>query len=264
MNLSFRSSCLRALCQVQRSGSARRPVQLQPQLSQSRASSSSSSTPTSDATTTTTTTSTPTKPSLSALLSTPTWSVHSLLSPAPSSSSPPETTPVISPQTLHHLLRLSGLPAPQGPPKEEGQQQQPGDEEARMLATLSAQLRFVRAVRAVDTAGVQPLRAIRDESAAGRAAQTLGLAALRPALASERVVGHARRPRRSGRAEAAEQGEGGQPRQQKQQGGQPEGVDPDTEEGWNVLAGASETAGRYFVVRTGGQSGPASPVQVVG
>lgn len=103
-----------------------------------------------------------------------------------------------------------------------------------MLFTLESQLGFVRAVREVDTTGVEPLRAIRDETAQGVREQTIGLEQLRETLAKEDVVGHARRPRR---------------RRQRNGTGEKENIDAEVE-GWDVLSGASETAGRYFVVRT--------------
>ncbi|KAI0885291.1 uncharacterized protein GGS22DRAFT_141893 [Annulohypoxylon maeteangense] len=161
------------------------------------------------------------------ILSKPSWSVRSLL---PSSASSESTTgsPTITPQTLQHLLRLSALP----PPKSTG-------EESRMLATLESQLQFVRAIRKVDTTGIEPLRAIRDETAQGMREQTIGLDQLKEALAGEDVVGHARRPRR--RRAGKTKGNG-----QKVE----ENTDSSVE-GWDVLGGASETVGRYFVVRTG-------------
>lgn len=115
------------------------------------------------------------------------------------------------------------------------------------MRDLEAQLAFVRAVRDVDTKGVEPLRAVRDETAAGARERAVGLDALRPVLAREDVVGHARRPRRrrygvEGSAAAGEgEGEGGG------EGARIKGV-----EDWDVLAGASETAGPYFVVRSAG------------
>lgn len=126
-----------------------------------------------------------------------------------------------------------------------------------MLATLEAQLGFVRAVRAVDTSGVAPLRAIRDETAAGRRGQAVGVAALRAVLeGEEEVVGHARRPRRRRDRRG----------QQKQQPGAVGAVgagkpyiddagntDHNEAESWDALGGASETAGRFFVVRSGGE-----------
>lgn len=66
-----------------------------------------------------------------------------------------------------------------------------------MLATLEAQLHFVRDIQSVDTAGVEPLRSIRDETAAGLAESAVTLDTLRDALSREAVVGHARRPRRA-------------------------------------------------------------------
>ncbi|KAL7623991.1 hypothetical protein AAE478_005548 [Parahypoxylon ruwenzoriense] len=171
---------------------------------------------------------------ISTVLAKPSWSVRSLLPTSSSSSpaSPPsDSTTTIAPQTLQHLLRLSALPQPSSP-----------EEEARMLSTLESQLHFVRAVREVDTAGVEPLRAIRDETAQGMREQTIGLEQLKDVLAREDVVGHARRPRR---------------RRQEQN------IDPAVE-GWDVLCGASEVAGRYFVVRTGRSSSPAKPSSQVG
>ncbi|KAI6092817.1 hypothetical protein F4821DRAFT_253565 [Hypoxylon rubiginosum] len=159
---------------------------------------------------------------LGTLLSKPTWSVRSLL-PSSSSSASTESATTITPKTLHHLLRLSALPQPSS-----------AEEEAQMLFTLESQLGFVRAVREVDTTGVEPLRAIRDETAQGVREQTIGLEQLRETLAKEDVVGHARRPRR---------------RRQRNGTGEKENIDAEVE-GWDVLSGASETAGRYFVVRT--------------
>ncbi|KAK7920341.1 hypothetical protein PG985_008363 [Apiospora marii] len=165
-------------------------------------------------------------PDIRSLLSNPTWSVRSLL---PQHSLTSETTTKdneITSKTLHHLLRLSALPPPATP-----------EEEDALLTTLRTQLHFVRSIQGVDTAGVAPLAAIRDETARGRREQTIGLEALKEALANEDVVGHSRRPRRR-RVEQDQQ-------QMKKEGQRNEAED------WDALAGASETAGRYFVVRSG-------------
>lgn len=199
---------------------------------------------------------------LASLLSKPTWSVRSLLPPSDQPPTPAQqTTTKITPQTLHHLLRLSALPLPKTP-----------DEETQMLATLSSQLHFVRAIQNVNTTGVAPLRVIRDETAQGLREQTIGLAELREALGAEDVVGHAKRPQRRRRGKPQESGTeqtrssssgeevgggggGGReqvivPRQTQERGVEQERV-PNDEEDWDVLAGASETAGgRYFVVRS--------------
>ncbi|RYO94220.1 hypothetical protein DL764_007878 [Monosporascus ibericus] len=191
---------------------------------------------------------------ISRILSKPTWSVRSLLPPPPPSSSssstptptptqahPSETATKITAQTLSHLLRLSALPQPA-----------PGsEEEARMLADLEAQLGFVRAIREVDTRGVAPLRAIRDETAAGAREQAVGLGALRDALAAEDVVGHARRRRRRRRVG----GVGGGSEGEAGRGGGAGTGRRNEIECWDVLGGASETAGPYFVVRSGGDDG---------
>src|SRR5579871_3348118 len=119
---------------------------------------------------------------IEALLSKPTWSIQSLL-PQSSSSSPsnPSSNPdqEITPTQLHHLLRLSALPAPKN-----------AEEESSMLNTLAAQLNFVRQIQAVDTRGVEPLRAIRDETAEADADREIGLETkgVREALERETVV----------------------------------------------------------------------------
>ncbi|KAH7192351.1 uncharacterized protein B0J16DRAFT_380241 [Fusarium flagelliforme] len=154
-----------------------------------------------------------TKPSAAAsILEKPTWSVRSLLPSSPSSA-PAEK---ITPSQLHHLLRLSALPIPTSPI----------DEEA-MINTLQSQLQFVRAVQKVDTTGVEPLRAIRDETSEARQEVTIGLADLQEALGKEVRIGHYQRARRVR-----------------------EKVDSDAEK-WDALSTASKTAGRYFVVESG-------------
>jgi len=133
-----------------------------------------------------------------------------------------------------------------------------------MLATLSSQLHFVRAIQGVDTADVAPLHAIRDETAQGLREQTIGLAGLREALDAEDIVGHARRPRRrrsetrqmrNPNSDVLEEGGTitGTDAAREQRSAQKQKTVPSEEENWDVLAGASETAGgRYFVVRSSG------------
>ncbi|KPM34446.1 hypothetical protein AK830_g12125 [Neonectria ditissima] len=159
-----------------------------------------------------TTTSSSSPPSTAAaILSKPTWSIRSLL-PSSSTSSPPEP---ITPSQLHHLLRLAALPMPSTP-----------EAEATMIATLQSQLQFVRAVQRVDTRGVEPLRAIRDETPEARRENTVGLADLEDLLAQEARVGHYKRPRRVR-----------------------DKVESEAEQ-WDALGTASRTAGRYFVVQS--------------
>ncbi|UNI20083.1 hypothetical protein JDV02_006209 [Purpureocillium takamizusanense] len=138
----------------------------------------------------------------------PTWSIRTLRGDQP--------TEPITPSQLHHLLRLAALPLPKTPA-----------EEASMIATLQGQLQFVRAVQRVDTAGVEPLRAIRDETEEGVREQTIGLKDLQDALDKEQLVGHYRRPKRVR-----------------------ERVESEAEK-WDALATASKKAGKYFVVDSG-------------
>ena len=148
------------------------------------------------------------------LLSNPTWSVSSLLPPKYLVADKME----ISSKRLHHLLRLSALP----PPKDM-------DEEARMLSTLSSQLHFVKEIQKVDTTGVEPLRSLRDETAAGEKEAELGMDALKDALDGEELRGkHHKRIRRR-----RDQGTGRQ------------------EEKWDVLGTTSSKVGRFFVVDGG-------------
>lgn len=95
-----------------------------------------------------------------------------------------------------------------------------------MIATLQSQLAFVRAVQRVDTKGVEPLSAIRDETEQAIRENTIGLEDLKEALAKEVHVGHYQRPQRV-----------------------KEKLSPD-EEKWDALATASRKAGKYFVVQS--------------
>lgn len=147
------------------------------------------------------------------LLKTPTWSVSSLLPP----DTPQPDAPKISSTQLHHLLRLSALPLPES-----------REEEAKMLETLSAQLHFVGEIQQVDTSGVVPLRAIRDETIANEEAQAVTLDSLKDALAQEEVIGkHYRRVKRK-----------------------TDRIDAKEVEDWDVLGNAERKVGKYFVVES--------------
>ena len=150
---------------------------------------------------------------LDELLATPTWSVESLLPPK----TEPLDAPKISSQQLHHLLRLSALPPPESP-----------EEETKMLDTLAAQLHFVGQIQQVDTTEVEPLRAIRDETAVAEKEQTITLDTLKEALAQEEIVGkHYKRIQRN-----------------------PNPVDATDVEKWGVLGSAKRKVGNYFVVES--------------
>ncbi|KAJ3497779.1 hypothetical protein NLG97_g1636 [Lecanicillium saksenae] len=149
------------------------------------------------------------------ILAQPSWSVRSLL--AGNDGSPAET---ITSAQLHHLLKLSALPLPKSK-----------EEEASMVATLQSQLHFVKAVQRVDTTGIEPLQAIRDETDAGRRESAIGLDDLKEALAKETLVGHYKRPRRV-----------------------KERIDSEAEK-WDALSTASKKAGKYFVVESAKKPG---------
>jgi hypothetical protein len=97
-----------------------------------------------------------------------------------------------------------------------------------MLDTLAAQLHFVGEIQRVDTTGVRPLRAIRDETEAAQKEQTIGLDTLKEALAKEKVIGkwHRRIQRDTTPADAKDV------------------------ENWDVLGSAERKVGKYFVVES--------------
>lgn len=95
-----------------------------------------------------------------------------------------------------------------------------------MIATLQSQLHFVKAVQRVDTTGLEPLQAIRDETDEGRREITIGLEDLKEALAKEIKVGHYKRPKRVKEKIVSEA------------------------EKWDALSTASKKAGKYFVVES--------------
>jgi len=148
----------------------------------------------------------------------PTWSTHSLLDSSKEQPQQEQQEESITPTQLHHLLRLSALPLPRT-----------ASEEASLLRDLHLQLRFVRRVQACDTRGVEPLRAVRDETEAAKREATVGLEQLLETLKEEVVVGHYQRPRRV--------------RDRK--------VDTAGVEDWDPLQTASRKAGRYFAVKSG-------------
>ena len=147
------------------------------------------------------------------MLSKPSWSVRSLL-PGPSKDI--ENSRIVSKEQLHHLLRLSALPQP----KTEA-------EEADLLKTLQSQIHFVKEIQKIDTTGVSPLVALRDESEDGIRESTITMQDLQDALALEKPVGRNGRIRRQKVSNPASH----------------EAQD------WDPLKMTEDTAGRFFVVR---------------
>ena len=83
---------------------------------------------------------------LNEFLGSPGWNLDDLLPANRSNSSLDVTDESITPETLRHLLRLSGLPPPKSP-----------QEESNLLSALHDQLHFVRHVQSVPTDDVKPL-----------------------------------------------------------------------------------------------------------
>lgn len=158
---------------------------------------------------------------LSSLLATPSWSVRSLVSTPPPN---PPTALNITRKQLHHLLRLSALPLPSSEA-----------EEAKLIADLESQLQFVRAIQEVDTDGVEPLKAIRDETRDAKRESEIGLESLRAEFEKEEVVGKRGRIMKREGFEA-ETGDGER---------------KDGVEGWDLLRQAPKKMGRFVVVETG-------------
>ncbi|MCJ1388441.1 hypothetical protein MMC18_001288 [Xylographa bjoerkii] len=150
---------------------------------------------------------------ITSMLSKPSWSVKSLLD----NGAPSKSDPTITQKQLHHLLRLSALPLPKTV-----------EEESKMIQTLESQLHFVRAIKSVDTTGVQPLQSIRDETKEAAKENEITLESLQGDLAKEEVVGRSRRIRRKKDHAAARQ----------------------EEDRFDPLAQASKRIGRYIVVQT--------------
>lgn len=98
-----------------------------------------------------------------------------------------------------------------------------------MLKTLRSQLHFVRAIQEVDTKGVPPLRAIRDETQSAEDEVKISLDAVKGALEQEEVRGkHYKRIQRKDGP-----------------------INTKGAEDWDVLGHAERRAGKYFVVDSG-------------
>ena len=159
---------------------------------------------------------------ISDYLSKPSWSVReTLLAPSTSSSSD-LSEEEITPAKLHHLLRLSALPIPSTKAEEE-----------KAINDLKRQLQFVRAIQKVDTTGVEPLVAIRDETEEGRKEREIGMddPEIKRAFAREKVVG------RRGRIVSVRDDE--------------ETLEKEREKrDWDPLKRANRVVGRYIAVDT--------------
>ena len=154
------------------------------------------------------------------ILSKPSWSVKSLLPSTSKTSSGPSN---ITNKQLYHLLRLSALPLPSSEA-----------EETAMVEDLESQLHFVRAIQDVNTEGVEPLRAIKDETRVAESEGEIGLEELRAEFEEEEVVGRRGRIRRR-RAAGIDAGEKGVKKAM---------------DGWDLLGQAPKKMGRFVVVET--------------
>jgi hypothetical protein len=86
----------------------------------------------------------------------PGWTLDELLPPSHQSRLQNRIETSITPETLRHLLHLSGLPPSRS-----------SDEESNLLSALHDQLHFVNHVKSVHTEGVEPLIRIGDECRPG-------------------------------------------------------------------------------------------------
>ncbi|KAI9804734.1 MAG: hypothetical protein M1825_001102 [Sarcosagium campestre] len=150
------------------------------------------------------------------ILSTPSWSVRSLLPDQDGPRAPRE----VSSKELRHLLRLSALPPPSSPEAEE-----------KMLDTLTSQLHFVKEIQTIDTTDVEPLGSLRDETAQAAREEAITLDSVRDALETEELVGPFKRPRR--RKDLP--------------------VETNGAEDWDPLTLPKKKSGRFFIVQRGAQ-----------
>src|SRR5579862_586646 len=97
---------------------------------------------------------------LDEFIGSPGWKLEDLL--PPSRREPNQLEESITPQTLHHLLQLSGLPLPTSP-----------EVEAKLLSALHDQLHFVRHVQSVSTENVEPLIRVGNENPSDDGGSTL-------------------------------------------------------------------------------------------
>lgn len=147
------------------------------------------------------------------MLAKPTWSVRSLLK----STASEDELSALNEKKLQHLLQLSALP-----PAENTVDAQ------KMLSTLRSQLGFVKDVQSVNTEGVPPLQALRDETGEGLIESSLGVESVKHALEEEVVVGkHYKRLRSKSR-----------------------GTSNNQSGSWDVLGHAERKVGNYFVVES--------------
>ena len=146
------------------------------------------------------------------MLAKPSWSVGSLFE---SETSDRTGDDCVTSKQLHHLLRLSALPLPEGRAEEED-----------LLNDLGSQLQFVKAIQLVDTEGVEPLVAVRDETEEGQQEAEITFDTLRDEFDKEEVLGERRCIRRRSEAKAKEK----------------------DLESWDVLACAPKTRGRFIAL----------------
>lgn len=160
-------------------------------------------------------------PSIDELFATPSWSVKSLLDKPPINE--------VAPKQLRHLLRLSALAEPESPAEEE-----------KLLKALNEHINFVREIQQVDTTGVEPLSAIRDETPEAIHERTITPDSVRHVLDQEEVFGE------DGRIQTI------RPLRETASGS----------DEWNVLGLAERKVSRYFVVEKPVEapaSGPTEP-----
>ena len=103
-----------------------------------------------------------------------------------------------------------------------------------MIKDLQAQLRFVQTIQSVDTEGIEPLQAIRDETEEGRKRRTFTVDSLKEEFAKEEKAGKRGRIRRRKTTEDEASSN----------------LETASEKKWDPLSHAKKTQGRYFVVDT--------------
>ena len=113
-----------------------------------------------------------------------------------------------------------------------------------MIADLESQLQFVRTIQKVDTEGVEPLKAIRDETMEAERQGEIGLEELKEDFETEEVVGRRGRIRNKN---VGNKSKVTSKNAELESGKWDANTGP---EGWDLLKQAPKKMGRFVVVET--------------
>ena len=122
-----------------------------------------------------------------------------------------------------------------------------------MIADLEDQLHFVKHVQSVDTEGVEPLVAIRDETEEAKRSSEVTVERLKGEFEKEKRVGFAGRIRRRKDVKEGEKEVENGKRFSYRPLRQTQRADGEEKDGWELLSQAPNKQGRFVVVDTKNQ-----------